>query len=131
MGAGPDARRYLGATPPECCTVFFPFICFMKLATVMFAALGNGVFFSFYFITALTAPRAAGRVIIRARLLPREDALERENSSDEPLRFDSSHLLSHVEPATCRDRVHVMSRASCLHSNLQSHGSGSEVGACT
>ena len=73
--------------------LFFLF-CFTKLATVMFAALGNGVFSLLHFNSALAAPRAAGRVIIRARLLPREDALERENSSDEPLRFDSKSLAA-------------------------------------
>jgi hypothetical protein len=79
MRARLDARRYLGATHCQSVALFFLF-CFMKLATVMFAALGNGVFFSFllFFDTALTAARAAGRVLIRARSLRREDALERE-----------------------------------------------------
>ena len=81
MRARPDARRYLGATLPECCVVF-PFLLYDP-ATVMFAALGNGVFFLLHFNSALTAPRAAGRVIIRARSLRRQDAFERD-SSDEP-----------------------------------------------
>jgi hypothetical protein len=55
MRAGPDARRYLGATLPECCVVF-PFLLY-EPATVMFAALGNGVFFLLTFMTLLWPPQ--------------------------------------------------------------------------
>ena len=94
----------------------------------MFAALGNGVFSFFLFNTALTAARAAGRVIIRARLLRREDAIERENCSDEPLRFDSSHLLSHVKHVTYNYCSPVMAGATLIRINLYTYRFCSEIG---
>lgn len=85
MRARPDARRYLGAAPAECCVSFF-FICFTTTCHCYVCGIGDWCLFSFY--RALTAPRA-GRVLISSETSAQRDAMQRD-SSEEPLRLIKS-----------------------------------------